>query len=137
MLYIVENHRFQLIHGVSGVSLKRLENMIKSYRREHKFYIFASLCPNEGIVIKTGILYERCVCSHGVSACGVLAATGLLPREEIRTTTEDVMQRLRDACAAGQLYVPHFQSLLDLPDADAVLSEVAAHTSRYFPFNYH
>lgn len=67
----------------------------------------------------------------------VLAATGLLPREEIRATTEDVIQRLRDACAAGQLHAPHFQPLLDLPDADAVLSEVAAHTSRYFPFNYH
>ena len=135
-----------LLHGYPAADL------LRQARPYHPWQLWACNCGRLLAGENPG-LARRCLCfscdcclraGNGVTLepmtlmpLSVLAATELLPREEIRMTTEAVMRRLRDACAMNQLYAPHFQRLFELSDADAVLAEVEAHTARYFPFNYH
>lgn len=66
----------------------------------------------------------------------VLHTARLAPQEEILRQTEETLRRIQCHCAEGELYEPHFHPLLELREPAAVLEEVAAHTARYFPFEY-
>ena len=64
-----------------------------------------------------------------------LAAEELRPQEELHQTTTDVLARLGDLCASGQLYEPHFHDLLSM-QPEEVLREVADHPQTWFPFTF-
>lgn len=64
-----------------------------------------------------------------------LYAEKLLPEQKILQTTGQVMDRMRDYCAKGQLFEPRFRTLLGMAPAQ-VLQEVAAHPKLYFPISW-
>ena len=65
-----------------------------------------------------------------------LYATRLAPEAEVLRQTAETLHSMERHCADNHLYEPHFHPLFTLPDAAAVLAEVAARPKRYFPFNY-
>ena len=64
-----------------------------------------------------------------------LYAEKLLPEQKILQTTGEVMDRMRDYCAKGQLFESRFRTLFGMKPAQ-VLQEVAAHPQQYFPISW-
>ena len=139
-----------LPHEMMGYPVEKI--LSDSARKEHPWQLWAYNCGrvlvqhNQTLALRC-LEFSRDTCLADSNSTtippmtlmplAVLHTAHLTPPTEILQATKEVLHNIQRHCADGTLYEPHFHPLLELPTSAAVLEEVAAHTARYFPFNYH